>query len=425
MQPMNYTIDAGNTGNSFAQGFQNMSGMMATAAEYQRNQQLMTIAQQKAEAEQQKRRDFQEVAQNPTRQGYQRLATLYPELHEGVSKASSMMNDGERRIVKELGGSLAIALTKGKNDAAVGLIDQYIESAKNSGDQANLERFEMLRNSVVANPNGALFGLHGIMMGVMDGKEYADWSKGVEEAEKMRQTRGADVRKAEADATTAETKAQYAGQDALADIEKKGWDIKKIRADIDNSKFDQRIKVMEAQLKREDSEVKRQELSLKIEEARSKKDEAVRMKAAEADTAISSIKTTQTLLSDVLADEDTLRAATGVSAWRGSIPGTESRAMAGKLEQLQNALAAENLDRLKGAMSDKDIMFIKNISANLDRYQDEEKLIGELKRVQKVMADAEARTLKKYGKEKEPEAAPVNNTDARLKALNEKYLGKN
>jgi hypothetical protein len=403
MQPMNYTIDTGNAGNSFAQGFQNTAGMMATAADYQKSQQMMTLAQQKAETEQYKRQRFQQVAQNPTMKDVQQLMLEFPELHEGIGKVREAMSTEELRNTQQISFSVLSALEKDKGDAAIQLIDQQIEAAKKSGDAVNQDRFEILRNSVVANPDGARFALKGLLFSTMGGKEYGDMTKSLEGAETERATRDADVRKGVADASKAETDAQYAGEKARTDIAN-------TKSTIEDRKFDQRIKVMEAQLKSEDNTLKREELQIKIDEAKMKRDETSRMKTAEADSAISAVKTTQSLLSDVLGDEDTLRAATGAGAWRGAIPGTESRAMAGKLEQLQNALAAENLDRLKGAMSDKDIMFIKNISANLDRYQDEDKLVSELKRVQKVLADAEARTLKKYGREgsQEQPAAPAD-----------------
>jgi hypothetical protein len=402
MQPMNYTIDTGNAGNSFAQGFQNTAGMMATAADYQKSQQMMALAQQKAEAEQYKRQRFSSVAQNPTSKEVQGLLLEFPELHEGIGKSLDFMSAEEKKNTQQISFSVLSALEKNKGEAAVQLIDQQIDAAKKSGNEVNQDRLEILRNSVIANPDGARFALKGLLFSTM-GKDYGDLMKNLEGAETERATRDADVRKGVADASKAETDAQYAGEKARTDIANTS-------STIEDRKFDQRIKVMEAQLKREDNTLKREELQIKIDEAKMKRDETSRMKTAEADTAISSVRTTQQLLNDVLGDEGTLRAATGVGYLRGKIPGTEARSMAGKIDQLQNALAAENLDKLKGAMSDKDIEFIKNISGNLDRGQNEEKFIGELKRIQKVLAEAEVRNLKKYGREgsQEQPAAPAD-----------------
>jgi hypothetical protein len=154
---------------------------------------------------------------------------------------------------------------------------------------------------------------------------------------------------------------------------------------------------MEGALQRETNEIKRQEMQLKIDEAKAKLDGTQRERVAEASTALGGIDQSISLIGEILSDEDTLRASVGTSAWRGSLPGTKARAMAGKLEQLQSAIAATNLDKLKGAMSDKDIMFLKNIESNLDRYQDEGKFIAELNRVLKSLETARGRVMQRYG----------------------------
>jgi len=58
--------------------------------------------------------------------------------------------------------------------------------------------------------------------------------------------------------------------------------------------------------------------------------------------------------------------ATGATSFLGFIPGTQSKDFKLKVDQLKNALAKPNLGSLKGAMSDKDLEFIKNIATSLD-----------------------------------------------------------
>ena len=414
MQPFNYTINTQGAGEAFTQGAQRTAGLMATAQDYQNAQRIATQQQQKAEADQYKRQRFQEVAQNPSSKDVSRLLIEFPELHEGISKSLDFMSSEEKRNTQQVSYSVLSALEKNKPEVAIGYIDQQLEAARQSKDDAATGRLEMLRDSVVSNPTGAKFGLHGILFSSMGGDKYSNAMKAIGENEREAELQPALVEKGKADAAKEGVDAKYADETARTNINDK-------RSQIEDRKFDQRIKVMESALKREDNALKREELQIKIDDAKTKREETQRMKGAESDVAMSSIATTKGLLNDILKDEDTLRSATGAGAWRGSIPGTESRAMAGKIEQLQNALAAENLDRLKGAMSDKDIMFIKNISANLDRYQDEDKLVSELKRVQQVLNDAEERTAKKFGVQSpgDKKAEPVAG-DA-LSRLKQKY----
>jgi hypothetical protein len=183
----------------------------------------------------------------------------------------------------------------------------------------------------------------------------------------------------------------------LRDIEKQGWDIKKIQSDMQVSRMNAQIAAANAAASREGNDLKRQELMLKVDEMRNKRDEAIRDKVNEGQSAFQSLLNTKSLIADILSDEDTLRAAVGTSAWRAAIPGTKSKTVAGKIEQLQNAVAAANLDKIKGAMSDKDIMFLKNIESNLDRYQDEDAFISELNRVARNVDLATDRVAKRYG----------------------------
>jgi len=106
----------------------------------------------------------------------------------------------------------------------------------------------------------------------------------------------ASLRKAEADATGAEAEAttkgvaaKYAESQAVADLEKKGWDIKAIRADIDFKRESNRIAAMNAALAREGNALKRQELQLKIDDAVRVRDEKVREKVAVAESGASAI----------------------------------------------------------------------------------------------------------------------------------------
>lgn len=66
--------------------------------------------------------------------------------------------------------------------------------------------------------------------------------------------------------------------------------------------------------------------------------------------------------------------------------GTDRATYEAKFNQLKDTLASANLDKLKGAMSDKDIMFLRNIGTALTLDMPESAFDAELKKVQEVMA---------------------------------------
>jgi hypothetical protein len=85
--------------------------------------------------------------------------------------------------------------------------------------------------------------------------------------------------------------------------------------------------------------------------------------------------------------------------------GTEARAFDSKVSQLKNALALPNLSSLKGATSDKDILFLKNIATSLSVGTDEKTFKEELVNVENSLRNIES----KYGITISDFAAPTEN----------------
>ena len=221
MQPMNYTIDTGNAGNAFAQGFQNTAGMMATAADYQRAQQLATQQQQAAELDAQKRADFAEAAANPTYEKVRALMIKHPELSEQFERSLKPLDARRKENLMAGAFSAKEALEAGNTDAFTKLIDQNIEAAEKSGDQDMLDRFKSVKYLAAASPSNAILTLHGTLFGGLGADGYEKLQKAKTESA----TRGAAVRKGEAEADSAEVTAQYADATAQAGLAKTGAEV--------------------------------------------------------------------------------------------------------------------------------------------------------------------------------------------------------
>ncbi|HAS92264.1 MAG TPA: hypothetical protein DCS12_08545 [Clostridiales bacterium] len=73
--------------------------------------------------------------------------------------------------------------------------------------------------------------------------------------------------------------------------------------------------------------------------------------------------------------------AVGPTTLLSRIPGTQAYNFRQKTDQLINTLAAGNLDKLKGAMSDKDIVFLQKINTSLDLGMSEKAFNQELDRI--------------------------------------------
>ena len=71
----------------------------------------------------------------------------------------------------------------------------------------------------------------------------------------------------------------------------------------------------------------------------------------------------------------------------GPLPGTDAYDYTVSVEQLKNALALPNLEKLKGAMSDKDIVFLKNIATKLDTGMSENAFDAELTKLEEKFGE--------------------------------------
>lgn len=399
VQPVNYMAAMPQI--DLSQSFAGLGNALGQYGEYQKQQKAEQAA---AELKAQYANDVSAYFAKPSASGLAQLTAKYPGQREAFKDIGDRMTAEQKAVELPVMAQAFYAITSGKPEAAKKLVDQQIEGMKNGG--LDVTKLEMLRSRLDDAP-AQVAGLVGLIGSSIDPDAWGKMmgEKRAQELQPSLVRKGAaEAGAAESDATVKAVKAKFAESDAVLDLEKKGWDIKKIKEDIDINKQNSRIAAMNAALAREGNALKRQELQLKMDDAIAARDEKVRNKVAEATTAINAVNSTAGVFNDILSDEDTLRAAVGTSAWRGSIPGTKTRSMAGKLEQLQNMMTAENLGLLKGAMSDNDIKFLRNISTNMDRYQDEDSFLSEMKRVGKNLAKAQNQIAKKYG-------APIESFD--------------
>jgi hypothetical protein len=420
VQPVNYMAAMPQI--DLSQSFAGLGKALGEYGDYREQQKKDQAA---ADLKMQYADDVKAYFAKPSASGLSMLTAKYPGQREAFKDIGDRMSAEQKTVELPVMAQAFHAITTGKPDAAKLLVDQQIEGMQNSGMDAT--KLKMIRSQLDSDPT-QVAGLIGLVGSSIDPD---GWGKmmGEKRAQDLQpdlvRKGAAEAGAAESDATIKAANAKYAESEAVLDLEKKGWDIKKIKEDIDINKQNARIAAMNASLAREGNALKRQELQMKMDDAIASRDEKVRGKVAEATTAINAVNSTAGVFNDILSDEDTLRAAVGTSAWRGSIPGTKTRSMAGKIEQLQNMMTAENLGLLKGAMSDKDVAFLRNISTNLDRYQDEDSFLSEMKRVGKNLAKAQNQIAKKYGAPIESFDLPSSEapSSSEVDALLKKYGG--
>lgn len=353
---------------------------------YSEGRRAQDAAQAKQAADAQMQADIADAMGDPMKLA--QLGVKYPSLSEPTKRAWEMMDKDKRAAATEEGWAILAALRSGNIDVVKSMLSSKAEAMRNSGNEPMAKAYEDSAKIAEIDPMLAADTLSFLMPSVDD-----NFSENYERLIKLPSV----ARQEEAKAVVAEEEAKAAPQKRVMELEKAGWDIEKIKSDIETNRSNARIYALNAQIARETNQLKREELQGKLMDAERERDKAVAERAYEAENAVKGIETTVQVITDIKKDMDSLRAATGASAWRGSMWGSEARSAAAKIEQLQNSIASVNLDKLKGAMSDKDIMFLKTMAASLDRYQDEDSFLSELNRIEKAMTDALPNVRRKFG----------------------------
>ncbi len=418
MEPYNYSGAFSNV-QSPADAF---TGGLKTGASVADLQQQQT---QKA-AEQALKKKHAEVInslisnKNAGAEEYGNAMLLVPGMKEQLKQSWDTKNTAQQQTLLTDLSKWGAAIQNGKPDIAIEEMRKRADAieATAGGPTKESQAFRAHADSVALYPEYGGFMIKSLLASHPDGGKVVDALAKLGAEERAVSQAPADLRKkvadagaAESDATTKKVTAAHAEENAIKDLAKKGWDITAIENDIAYKKESNRIAAMNAVANRESNTLKRDELKMKIKDAEMARDEKVREKVANAETEVAVVTDAKGLLGEILSDKDTLKAATGASAWRGVLPGTKARTMAGKIEQLENTFAATNLDKLKGAMSDKDIMFLKKIGTNLDRYQAEEGFADELGKALSILDRAEEKLRKKNGMPPAPKPAPTPPTE--------------
>ena len=111
------------------------------------------------------------------------------------------------------------------------------------------------------------------------------------------------------------------------------------------------------------------------------------IQAQKREEANNTIKIALDLIND-LRNSKALKASTGLSYWRTKVPGTSTFAFGQTFSQLTDLLAMENLNKLKGSMSDKDIEFLRNSATKLSLKLPTSAFVKELNELEKRMKNA-------------------------------------
>lgn len=365
----------------------------AGRAEAEKQRQLQ--AQQEAAAAMQA--DLQAASQNPSL--LPGVMVRYPQLAEKLKHGWDAMSAEQQRVELDQTAQVYSALRSNRPDLAAKLLRDRGSAYSNAGDSQRADAAERLAQLAEQFPEQAA-QMASFRLAALPGGDKVIESIGKLGVESRAAAEAPyELKKKQADATTAEAKAKYAESDVLLDLEKKGWDIKKVQADIQADRERNRIAAMNAAISRETNDLKRQELQLRVQEARSALDEKIRGRVAEAESGAASIDNMLNTIERVKRSKD-LGDVTG--SIEGRMPAFLDSGNADAIaliETLGSQAFVAQIPSIKGtgALSDAEGKKLQSALQSLDRTQSEEQFRANLDEAARLLTKARQNLSKRTG----------------------------
>lgn len=101
--------------------------------------------------------DLQNYLQNPTARGASAMIAKYPESQKALASSFDIYDKGQKEDIFKSGTQAYSAIQNGRPEIAIGILDQRIQAAANSGQDTS--DLESLKQSIQQNPQGAAAGL--------------------------------------------------------------------------------------------------------------------------------------------------------------------------------------------------------------------------------------------------------------------------
>ena len=359
-----------------------------------------------------------------------------------------------------LGAQSLAAMESGNTNAAINLIQSRIDAERNSGNEKQADALNTWSELIKFNPQNAVGVLNRFITATPGGKALLDAAKVAGEEQraaalqastlatneaKARQERtralvaeetaGSEISKAESEAKKAAVAARFADSNAAIELEQKGWNIKKLQSDMQIARQNSAIAAANNSIAREGNALKRDELKLKLIDMQDKRDQIVRERVAEANTAAMQadnlLNTVDSLIPKLVDKLDksgkpifssSFRAAAGPLDVLTPTLQTDVATIQEQFETLGSQITMSRIGEMKGALSNQDLLTLRQSLQSLSLRQSEEDIYKNLKEVQRLTLKARKTAFEKYGiPETRPDTPSVQPSAQEVNDILKKY----
>jgi len=204
------------------------------------------------------------------------------------------------------------ALQAGKPDIAQQILAEKVAAYRNSGMEEDAKGYETFANLIKESPEVATTTAGLFLANALGPDKFTEDFSKLEGERRDKALEPSKVTEAEANAQKAATAAKFAESDAALDLQKKGWDIKKLQNDIDVSKLNSKIAMINAQLARDNNQMQHDKLSMDLDKFTRERNDYVNGKVADIQSARSNIDNMLNTIDRIVSTpDDTKRAALG------------------------------------------------------------------------------------------------------------------
>lgn len=388
------------------QGLKDGTGLQMLQKQSEAARLSLQQAQQAALQKQKMEAELAELSESPTSAGIAKFTVRYPHLSEPLKRAYDMLEPAEKQANLNNLTQVASAFETGHPEIALKLMREQATALRNSGKEREAGAAEATANLFETDPVFAKIQTGKMLAAIAGPEKYAESMSKIggeqraqEQAPDVLRKTKADAGAAESDAATKAVAAKYADSNALLDQQKKGWDIKKIAADMDFQKESNRIAAMNAAANREGNTLKREELQLKIDDAKMARDDKVREKVAKAESGISAM---DNMLNTVARLKKNPSLKDVVGSIEGRLPsllsdeGADAIALfdtLGSQAFLSQVPTVQGMGSLSNAEGEK----LQSALQNLGRAQSEKQVNANLAEVERLVNKARANVSSRYG----------------------------
>lgn len=408
MQPYNYQMQVANPFQSAVQGLQLGANIADMQAAREANAIKLQQAQQAMQAQQAAQQAIAAFYAKPqkTAQDYEAIGAYMPA--DKMRAMTEQFKMGSEKANQDMLGFTQQALAAAKTGnvpIAIDLINQRATAARNAGKADDAQALETWGKLIQTAPDRATDTIMAIVAGLPGGKEVVESVAKLAGEARADQMQPFAVRKAGAEATTAEAKAKYAESDALLDVQKKGWDIKKVQADMDIARQNSRIAAMNAQISREGNDLKKQELQLKVDEARTKRDDSIRAKVAEVEAARFNIDNMLNTAERILQNPELPSVLGTIQGRMPVLLSDKAQNAVALIDTLGSQAFLSQIPNVKGmgGLSNTEGDKLQTSFQNLGRVQEVDQFKANLKEAQRLLLKARKNIADRYGM---PESIP-------------------